>query len=142
MEVERGFDDVSFAFAIREGRARVADAATPPGHHRVFSYVERGFYGAQLEHALAIFPRDQLLLLRSEDLQAAPAETIGAVCRFLDLAPPGAVAPLDANVGKLPAAESRLDPADIDLLSGLYAEDLQRFGALSGLDVSTWAKGA
>jgi hypothetical protein len=141
MEVERGFDNVSFSWAIREGRARVADAAAPPGHHRVFSYVERGFYGDQLARVLTIFPRDQLLLLRSEDLQAAPAETVGAVCRFLNVAPPPAVAPLAANVGKLSPVESPLGGDDIALLSRLYASDLQRFAALSGLDVSAWAKG-
>jgi hypothetical protein len=139
MEVERGFDDADFSWAIREGRQRVADA--PSGHHRVFSYVERGFYAAQLDRVLALFPRRQLLLLRSEDLQQRPAATVGQISQFLHIEPlETAIAPIRANVGRLPDAESILSNDDAQFLSNLYRPDLDRFAELSGLDVSGWAK--
>ncbi|MGP3699493.1 hypothetical protein [Rhodobacter sp. NSM] len=54
MEVARGNESLSFSEAIREGRARVAR------NGRVFTYVERGFYGAQLERLETCFPREQV----------------------------------------------------------------------------------
>ncbi len=141
MEVERGFDDVSFSWAIRDGRRRVADA--PEGHHRVFSYVERGFYGAELDRALDLFPREQMLLLRSEDLKSDAAAVIARIGRFLGIeAPQAPISPIRANVGKLPRSESILLPDDAAFLANLYRSDLAHFAEVSGLDVSGWAAGS
>ena len=135
MERDRGWDDRPFGWCIREGRARLADA-DPPGAHRVYSYVERGFYGAQLERVLQLFPREQLLLLRSEDLKQQPDATLRQVTDFLDVAPlPDLDEARRANVAADPSA---IDPEDAAYLRGIYREDLQRFAELSGLDVSGW----
>lgn len=48
METLRGAETVSFSEAIRGGRQRVIDQAEIAGHHRVYSYVERGFYAPQI----------------------------------------------------------------------------------------------
>ncbi|MFD2497992.1 sulfotransferase [Rhizorhabdus histidinilytica] len=89
MEYAKRKETEPFAWCIREGRERVATGdPTAPGHHRVFSYVERGFYGAQVERLLALFPREQCLLLRSEELRQEPQATLGTVCRFLGVSPP------------------------------------------------------
>lgn len=136
MERDRGWETEPFAWCIREGRARLA-SADPPGFHRVFSYVERGFYAAQLARALSLFGREQMLLLRSEDLSEDPDAVVTRVCRFLDVAPPELpLEPLRANVA---ADNAPIDPVDADYLRGLYAEDLRRFAELSGLDVEGWA---
>jgi hypothetical protein len=55
--------------------------------HRNFSYVTRGLYADQLERWLEHFPREQLLVLRAEDLLASPAETYAEVLAFLGLQP-------------------------------------------------------
>jgi Sulfotransferase domain len=47
------------------------------------SYVARGFYADNLERWLALFPRDQLLALTSDELLADPASALTAVERFL-----------------------------------------------------------
>jgi hypothetical protein len=134
METARGFDDAPFSWAIREGRRRVRESGEKPGHHRVFSYVERGFYGAQLQRALTLFPREQILCLASEQLKRDPAAVLHQVCCFLQLPGPAKpIRPLAANVGQgrgLPSAEDAL------YLRDLYAEDAKRFAALSGLDLS------
>ena len=64
MEYARGWETEPFAWCVRQGRARV-DSPEAPGFHRVFSYVERGFYGAQLARVFQLFPREQVLALRS-----------------------------------------------------------------------------
>ena len=136
MEQGRGWESEPFSACIREGRARVAGDPVTPGFHRIHSYVERGFYGAQLERALTMFPREQMLLLRSEDLRANPDGVLAQVCGFLGVQGfDGAVRPREANVGK--GAET-IDHADAAYLRGLYAEDLAAFAELSGLDVTAW----
>ena len=139
MEYARGWEDRPFAWAIREGRARV-DSAEAPGFHRVYSYVERGFYGAQLKRLFGIFRREQVLLLLSEELDARPDETLGRICEFVGAAAPaGPVTPRRELVAKDIDYPSVLTDADVAYLRGLYAEDLKLFAAQSGLSVAHWA---
>jgi hypothetical protein len=137
MEYARGWESEPFGWCIREGRRRV-DSPEAPGRHRVYSYVERGFYAAQLERVLTLFPREQLLLLRSEDLDRRPNEVLSAVCALAAAAPPPPVAPRRELEARAMDYGSTLTPDDVAYLRGLYAEDLARFAALSGLDVSAW----
>jgi hypothetical protein len=52
-----------------------------------YTYLGRGRYAEQLERWLEAFPREQLLVLTSEQLSARPAETYADVLRFLGLPP-------------------------------------------------------
>jgi hypothetical protein len=53
-------------------------------HHR-YSYKLRGCYAEQVERYYRYFPRDQLLILRSEDLFARPQEIYDEALEFLGL---------------------------------------------------------
>lgn len=135
MEHARGWETEPFGWCIREGRARVDDPAAP-GCHRVFSYVERGFYAAQLERTWARFPIEQVLCLRSQDLENDPDGTLALICAFLGIesfGPPRR--PRRANVG---ADAGGMSTADREHLAALYADETTRFGRFSGLDVSGW----
>ncbi|KAJ0119330.1 sulfotransferase domain-containing protein [Diaporthe amygdali] len=84
MEYERGWETMPFARAIREGRRRFShDDTKMPGHHRVFSNVEDGFYGKQVECAYRPFPREPILLLLSQALNDDPRQVLGQVYRLL-----------------------------------------------------------
>jgi hypothetical protein len=48
-------------------------------------YRDRGRYGEQMARYLAVFPREQLLVVLQEDLHARPAEVLARLCRFLDV---------------------------------------------------------
>jgi hypothetical protein len=54
-------------------------------HH--FSYLARGRYFEQLERWFQLFPQEQILILRAEDLFDQPSETLDAVLEFLGLPP-------------------------------------------------------
>ncbi len=54
-------------------------------YHRQ-SYLERGVYLPQIQRWLEHYPREQLLLLVSEDFYRDPAAVYAQVCRFLGLA--------------------------------------------------------
>jgi len=132
MDYSRKLDPLPFALAIREGRQRLFDAE-PWGFHRNFSYVERGFYGEQMARLFAIFPREQVLALRAEDLRADPAATLAQVRRFLGLAPGPAPTPRESNLGLEMDYGSTLTADDVGYLRSVYARDQQRLADLTGL---------
>lgn len=132
MEFARGAETAPFSWAIREGRQRLFQSQ-PWGAHREFSYVERGFYGEQIERALALFPKAQLLVLKSDELRRQPDETLARVNAFLDIPPPGRRAPRDVHVGRDMDYGAKLSEDDVALLREIYRPDQARLEALTGL---------
>jgi hypothetical protein len=131
MEYGRGAETAPFAWCIREGRQRLFDA-DPWGFHREFSYVERGFYGEQVERLFALFPRDQVLLLRAEDLRADARRALATVRAFIGAAPAPAPVARDVHVGVDMDYGSELTVEDADYLRALYARDQARLADLTG----------
>jgi hypothetical protein len=133
MEYARGFERQPFAWCVREGRRRLFEAE-PWGHHRAFSYVERGFYGEQIERLFAVFPREQTLVLTAEALQAEPSATLATVRAFLGLPPAAAsVEPRAVHVARDMDYGSELTEADEQFLRQVYARDQDRLAALTGI---------
>ncbi|HEX5756904.1 MAG TPA: sulfotransferase [Arenimonas sp.] len=56
------------------------------------SYMSRGRYGAQLDALYAHFPREQVMLLRSDELASDPSTSVARVLGFLGLSGTSAVA--------------------------------------------------
>jgi hypothetical protein len=135
MEHVRGVDPNPFAWCIRQGRMRLFAAEPqnrPWGVHREFSYVERGFYGEQLERLFSLFPREQVLVLHSEALRDDPAASLRAVRGFLGLKPlKTPPAPREVFVGP-DVDNSELTAEDTAFLRALYARDQVRLAALIG----------
>lgn len=138
METARGWDDMPFPDAIRCGRSRVLDA--PQAVHRIFSYVERGFYAAQILRILKLFPRQQVLFLRIDDVWENPTAAVEMVCDFLSV--PGSqpylqreyVVPTDSrHLGHM-SAEDRA------YLDDLYAADIQETAQLTALCLDNWLR--
>jgi hypothetical protein len=69
-------EDLRDALAREEERARA-------GWAPMWRYVELGRYAEQLERWLAVFPREQLLVLRQDDLEAEPERVLREVFAFL-----------------------------------------------------------
>jgi hypothetical protein len=95
--------------------------------------VERGLYGAQLQRLYTLFPRQQVLVLNSEVLDADPQAVLGQVTDFLGVPRfAGPITPRRSHVGHrmdhhhLPTAEDRA------LLRGVYDSDQRRFAELGG----------
>ena len=56
---------------------------SPTGFRR--SYVARGLYAQQLERWLEWFPREQILVLTSEELRATPSAAMETIADFLEV---------------------------------------------------------
>lgn len=119
------------------------------------SYLARGIYADQLQRWMRLIPREQLLVLRSEDFYADPPHVLKQALAFLDV-PLGALpakddydhydgyAPMaetqvsaerpETDKGK--QAESRMDPAIRERLSTFYAPHNRRLYELLGRDMA------
>ena len=94
-EVDLGRESLSFEEAItaeeeRIGKEReriLADERYVSFDHSRYSYLARGVYVDQLRTWMGFFPREQFLLLRSEDFYADPASALEKVSQFLQLPP-------------------------------------------------------
>ncbi|PHY19623.1 sulfotransferase [Caulobacter sp. BP25] len=133
MEYARGAETEPFAWCVRDGRARVATDPNAPGFHRVYSYVERGFYGAQLRRLLSIFPREQLLFLRSDDLRAEPERILCTVCDFLNAPPFGRIEAKESHVAKTIDYGAGITEDDRAYLKSVFEDDQIIFTRLSGI---------
>lgn len=152
MECRRGRETQSFSNAIREGQER---QKTEPKGSLIYSYIERGFYGAQIKHLLSIFPREQVFFLRADDIHHE-SPVLQQLLDFLtvDLM---RFSPLKGNIfpSSLPLKDSRAQAlqneaisktdqlyenlkADFQYLQKLYQEDLVQVPQLTGLKIDDW----
>jgi len=88
-----GREPLSFEAAIAQEAERLegeeqrilADPHYSTFQHLHYSYLARGRYAEQLEKWFALFPREQILILESEQLYAAPAGCLHQAAAFLGL---------------------------------------------------------
>ena len=81
-QVRHGLDSRTFEAALDEQDVRLPAPLQAPR-----SYLVRGLYAEQLEHVLRFFPREQLLVVQSEELFAGPGEAVARMIAFLGLPP-------------------------------------------------------
>jgi hypothetical protein len=136
METTRGAETLSFVEAIAAtGRERVRSAIG--GVHRVFSYVERGFYADQICRLQRLFAPSQVLYIRTDDLWTQTQRTIDLVQSFLGatrelLVTPAYIVPVRSSaLGTLPATALRE-------LNSLYAPNIAETASLTGLPLAEW----
>lgn len=138
MEYDRGTESLDFSQAIREGRTRLDCLPQNARPRRYFSYVERGHYGQQVEKALKLFPRNQLLFLRSEDLRDEPSATLENISHFLDIMAFPNCAPKTEHARYATNGAIGPRPDDLAYIAEIVATDLERFKNLTGLDIANW----
>jgi len=103
------------------------------------SGIARGFYGDQLERGFAVFPRDQWLLLDFRSMLADHASALGRITTHLGISDFRRVPELLHRMGQPPRVEGTAPTAgDMAGLAELYADDLDKFVHLSGLQVADW----
>jgi hypothetical protein len=133
MEKSRNADRLSFWEAIHLERERCRESL--PFQHRVYSYVDRGFYLEQLRRLWTYFREEQVLILKNEELRNQPQETLRKVFNFLQVDPSHVVEPKDVHslsYGSLCNIRER------EYLRSIYVHEIRNIESTLGWDCSNW----
>lgn len=134
MNIARGLDQLGFSEAVRGGRLRVLEDPIQSGLARHSSYIERGYYGRQIDQLATLFPIGNMLFLRQSDLLATPDAVLSQVAAFLGIGAFHPVVPRLLNTAEDDGGPLMLEE-DRAYLSEIFAADLLRVKRLTGLDL-------
>jgi Sulfotransferase domain len=137
MEVARGTERLPFALAVADSTSTVRRAADPALAQRLFSYLERGFYSPQIQQILSLFPREQILFLRTDAFWNDCAGTLARVAGFLGIEGFPSVQRRYIVPGRTEAS-APLPAQDRRLLEARYADDIRHTESLTGLHLTDW----
>jgi len=107
MHMRRGSEALSFEEAIKQENKRIAGEEEKIFENEYydsfklmhFSYLKRGIYVDQIKKWMEFFPRNQFLILKTEDLDLHTKKTLSQVFKFLEI-PDHEVNLKKENVGK------------------------------------------
>lgn len=131
MTTRRGEENLDFSSAIRAEDERLRSAA--PGQDRFHSYLDRGRYAMQIARLRGFFPKEQMLVLRNDDLLADPQSVMARLCRFLEV--PEAPA-RSRDTRSLGAGE--ISVADRTFLADRLRQDLETLEKMLEWDCGDW----
>ena len=137
MERQRGAEKLDFLEALQREEERCRAAL--PLQHRAFSYISRGFYCHQLREIWRCFPREQVLVLRQEQLADQPEATLMAVQHFLALS----LMPFSGQiVAHQRSYQSPMPAAARELLRRTFWHEICQLQALLGWNCADWLEEA
>jgi hypothetical protein len=136
MEKKRGAESLSFREAIEQEAERCREAL--PLQHRVFSYLDRGFYAHQVRRLFNIFGRENCLVVLNEDLRSNHQVTLRSVFDFLGV--DKAFVPPEASVFEHDYDEE-LEAQMRATLTETFYFDIRELERLLGRDLSQWCQG-
>ncbi len=133
MERSRNMEHLSFWEAITRERERCREAL--PYQHRVYSYVDRGFYMEQLRRLWTFFPKEQVLILRTENLRNRPLETLQSVCHYLQVKPFQSVKPKNVHSRLYITSMTNQEK---EYLRSIFEYEIREMERVLGWDCSDW----
>ena len=133
MEVTKGREKLSFEEALRQEAERLRSGDSEVRRRR--SYVDRGYYSVQLARIWQLFPRQQTLLLRSDELKSDPAATLARIASFLGVGPFPEITP--RTVLAFPYQQPMSAHAR-SYLQQAFAGEITELERMLGWDLSTW----
>jgi len=133
MEVSRGAEQLSFKDAIEHGAERCREAL--PLQHRVYSYIDRGFYASQVRRLFDIFGKANCLVLLNEELRAEHGKTLRRVFEFLEV--DSSATPPTANVFEH-EYDDKIDQELRSRLIDTFYFDIKELERMLQRDLSAW----
>jgi hypothetical protein len=133
MQRRDGRETLPFGEAIaREGERMRAMA---PRRNRVKSYVDRGFYTEQIRAIWRLFPPEQTLILKLDELRDDPQGTMNRVFEFLGVSPmilPNKKIVNEGGYTVRPTSEEH------DFLQRTFEHEIRSLERMLGWDCSSW----
>ena len=133
METKRRAEHLSFEEAVARESERCRQAL--PLQHRVYSYIDRGFYAPQVRRLFNIFGRDNCLFLLNEELRTDHKQTLRRVFDFLGV--DHAVVPREASVFEQDYEET-MDAKLRARLIDIFYFDIKELERMLKRDLSAW----
>ena len=133
METKRGAENLPFREAVEQETQRCREAL--PLQHRVFSYLDRGFYAPQLRRLFNIFGRERCLVLLNEDLRNDHARTLQKTFAFIGV--DASFVPRSTDVFHHHYNEP-LEPALSSTLTEMFYNDIKESERLLNRDLAAW----
>ena len=133
MESKRDHEKLPFAEAIEKEAERCRMAL--PVQHRVYSYIDRGFYAHQVRRLFNIFGKESCLVLLSEELRNEHQKTLRRVFEFLGV--DSSFVPPEASVFEQEYS-SKIDNQLRERLIDTFQVDIKELEKLLGRDLSAW----
>jgi hypothetical protein len=133
MERKRGAEQLSFEEAVEQEATRCRQAL--PLQHRVFCYVDRGFYAHQVRRLLNIFGEENCLVLLNEELRTNHQNALEKIFNFLEVNPH--FIPAEASVFEHDYDE-RIDSQFSRKLTNIFYFDIKELERLLRRDLSRW----
>lgn len=126
-------EPLDFLDALKEEPRRIAQPMSIEA--RRFSYVDRGFYSAQLERAFNLFPREQLEIVKFEDFRDRKQETLDSIFDFLGVKRIRAGRDRDRNVVPY---ERAMTSEERKYLLDVFATEIGKLEQMLGWDLADW----
>ncbi len=133
METNRGRESLSFAEAVKQEPERSRRAL--PLQERVFSYVDRGFYAAQLRRLFHVFGPEHCLVLLNEDLRLHHKKTLQRTFEFLGVSKSFVPDPADVFHHE---SESEAPAKLMNELREVYYFDIKELERVLKRDLQSW----
>ena len=126
-------ESLSFWEAIQTESERCREAL--PYQHRLYSYIDRGFYLEQLRRLWRFFPREQVLVLKSEELRENSTEIMQKVFDFLGVE---ALAKMNFENKHSTPYDSKMTKREKDYLIDIFEYEIKALERVLGWDCSDW----
>lgn len=133
MERDRGAETLPFHDAIINELGRCRDEL--PFMHRVYSYVDRGFYAEQIRNVWRFFPKRQTLFIKHSALKNDLTSTLDEVSAFLGVSDFEKQEQLDVHSREYVSAMTEQDRT---YLKDLYFHDIKQVEKMLGWDCTEW----
>jgi hypothetical protein len=133
MERSRNADNLSFWDAIQNEQERCRESL--PYQHRIYSYIDRGFYLEQIRRLWLYFPKNRVLILKNEDLRNHPFETLQTIYNYLEIEPFKNIEGKD--VYSTPY-ESEMGEREKNYLRSIFEYEIQGIERSFGWDCNNW----
>jgi len=130
MRREKNQEPLEFIDALKKDR-EIGLLKNPRGN----AYIARSLYLPQLEKLFALFPRDQVFVLKYETFRADPFSIVDQIFDFIGVERKAGLRNKQRNVGSY---SRKLTPEEREFASGIFADDIAKVENLLGWDCSDW----
>jgi hypothetical protein len=133
MERSRNAEHLPFWDAIQKEQERCRSAL--PYQHRIYSYIDRGFYLEQLRRIWRYFSKNNVLILKNEYLRSQPDEALGEVTEFLGIPRLEGTADKDVHSRRYPSQMSSIEK---EYLKFVFEPEIGGIERVLGWECRNW----